>query len=277
MNIISLGAGVQSSAMYFMSCEGILPRADYAIFSDTGGEKQATYEYLQYMKEWAHLFNGIPIIHSTYRNLYDDLIQGNRPNSMFVSSIPAFTENTDGTVGMLKRQCSQYYKREVVDYEIKKLLGIKTFNQFKGDTINVWLGISTDEISRMRFSVGKWKHNHYPLVGFAANRTECWKLDNPTVYNRAGCEEWLSVNGFKVPVKSGCAFCPYTSDWEEVSIQKEDWEKAIAVDEAIRNSTAAGIERPIYLNRELVPLIELKATGQLKLFAAESCTDSCFL
>jgi len=39
MKVISLGLGVQSTALYYMSSMGELPRADYAIFADTGGEK----------------------------------------------------------------------------------------------------------------------------------------------------------------------------------------------------------------------------------------------
>ena len=38
MRIISLGLGVQSTAMYLMSSLGYIDRADYAIFADPGAE-----------------------------------------------------------------------------------------------------------------------------------------------------------------------------------------------------------------------------------------------
>lgn len=40
VQIISLGMGVQSTAMYLMSCMGQLPRADHAIFVGHGQRRQ---------------------------------------------------------------------------------------------------------------------------------------------------------------------------------------------------------------------------------------------
>ena len=39
MKIISLGVGVQTAGLYYMSSMGFIERCDYAIFADTGGEK----------------------------------------------------------------------------------------------------------------------------------------------------------------------------------------------------------------------------------------------
>jgi hypothetical protein len=38
-NVLSLGMGVQSTAIYLMSSLGELPRLDFAVFADTGREK----------------------------------------------------------------------------------------------------------------------------------------------------------------------------------------------------------------------------------------------
>ena len=46
MKVISLGLGVQSTALYLMSSSGAVERADYAIFSDPGAEHPKTYELL---------------------------------------------------------------------------------------------------------------------------------------------------------------------------------------------------------------------------------------
>jgi len=47
MNIISLGAGVQSSTMALMASHGeITPMPDAAIFADTGWEPKAVYDHL---------------------------------------------------------------------------------------------------------------------------------------------------------------------------------------------------------------------------------------
>ena len=37
-NVLSLGAGVQSSALAMLSVEGVIPRYDAVVFADTGWE-----------------------------------------------------------------------------------------------------------------------------------------------------------------------------------------------------------------------------------------------
>ena len=49
MVVLSLGAGVQSSAMAVMSAKGDLPPVDCAIFADTGYEPKGIYTYLNYL------------------------------------------------------------------------------------------------------------------------------------------------------------------------------------------------------------------------------------
>jgi hypothetical protein len=50
--------------------------------------------------------------------------------------------------------------------------------------------------------------------------------------------QWLRDNGLEVPVKSSCVFCPYhdKATWREIKLSGNgDWEKAVAVDKAIRH------------------------------------------
>ncbi|MCK7559340.1 hypothetical protein MKQ70_31995 [Chitinophaga sedimenti] len=110
MTIISLGLGVQSVALYYMSSLGQLPRADYAIVADTGREKTATYAYLDKLMIWAKANNGIDIIVRSEKNLYADLLEGQNSGKKRFASIPAYTQNSDGSQGMLRRQCTNEYK-----------------------------------------------------------------------------------------------------------------------------------------------------------------------
>ncbi|MEZ2737057.1 hypothetical protein ACBQ08_24555, partial [Aneurinibacillus aneurinilyticus] len=74
MNIISLGAGVQSTTMLLMAAHGeIGPKPDYAIFSDTGWEPKKVYEHFEWLKAEVEKF-GIPVIIVQDRNIKDDLI-----------------------------------------------------------------------------------------------------------------------------------------------------------------------------------------------------------
>jgi hypothetical protein len=50
LRILSLGAGVQSSALALMIEQGELPPIDAAIFADVKGEPKKVYEWLEYLK-----------------------------------------------------------------------------------------------------------------------------------------------------------------------------------------------------------------------------------
>ena len=74
MKIISLGMGVQSTALYLMSCNGDLPRADYAIFADPGAEHKDTYKMLEWLLDWAEKNDGIPIVVNKESSILKDLM-----------------------------------------------------------------------------------------------------------------------------------------------------------------------------------------------------------
>ena len=51
LRILNLGAGVQSTTLYLMSIEGLVPAFDWAIFADTQEEPAAVYQHLEWLKE----------------------------------------------------------------------------------------------------------------------------------------------------------------------------------------------------------------------------------
>lgn len=52
--VISYGGGTQSTALILMALEGKfnLPRPDFAVFSDTGGEPEFIYDYVDYFTKY---------------------------------------------------------------------------------------------------------------------------------------------------------------------------------------------------------------------------------
>ena len=63
LKVISLGMGVQSTALYLMSSMGYkVPRADFAIFADPQAEHPKTYKILDWLLDWKEKNNGIEII-----------------------------------------------------------------------------------------------------------------------------------------------------------------------------------------------------------------------
>lgn len=122
MKIVSLGLGVQSTALYFMSSLGILPRVDHAIFVDLGREKAETIRYLKFLQRWQVENNGIPITVVRKKNLFRDLLNNTNSSGQRFSSIPAYTQNEDGSTGMMRRQCTNEYKIRQVDVAIREIL-----------------------------------------------------------------------------------------------------------------------------------------------------------
>lgn len=255
LKIISLGLGVQSTALYLMSCMGIFPKADLAIFVDTGKEGAGTYQYLDFLQGWQQGNNGLPIAVLAGKNLYQDLL-----NPSYVerpTGIPAFTYNPDGSIGMLRRQCTSEYKIKVMDDYIRdKIYGLPKYAR-RPETA-LWHGITSDEMERLSIPQQAWKVNTYPFAGYYSTHdgvTE--KLDWGKAMSRQDVIRWYVLHQLPVPPKSACVFCPYQTDASWAVRKKnypEDFAAAVAVDKAIRNSTKAGIHYPVFLHRSCRPL-----------------------
>lgn len=276
MNIISLGMGLQSTALYYMSSLGELPRADYAIFSDLGAEGKRTYEYLGYLQAWQSKNSGIPLIVCREKNLYSDLLKSSGHR---FASIPAYVRNDEGKSGMLRRQCTGEYKIAVVDNCIRD----QVYRLPKGarrPRTNVWHGITLDEIERMSIPLEAWKVNCYPFVGYRIDKSgQAMPLDFGLRVARNDLVRWYRDHGLPVPVKSACVFCPYRSDasWaEQKRNARVDFEIAIKVDEAIRDSTSKGINKPVFLHRSLRPLAEVTFNKQDRIEYGE-CSGNCHI
>lgn len=256
MKIISLGMGVQSTAMYLMSSTGDLPRADHAIFADLGAESAETYEVLEKLLKWEKENNGIKIHVLKNNNLYEDLINNKEydKNEKRFAGIPAFTNYTGG---MINRQCTSKYKIEPVMKKIRKLHGLKKFQRMK--ETEVWLGISTDEIERAKISQFSKVEYIYPLIDKRLSRYNCLQV--------------FKKFHFPIPPKSACFFCPYYSDkgWKHLKENdKKTWDKIIKVDNAIRNSLIdRNLKGELYLHRSLIPLERIEFADQQELFMCE--------
>ena len=259
LKIISLGLGVQSTAMYILSSIGKIPRADDAIFADPGSEHPETYDLLRYLTSWWLSNRGIPISH-VKKSLLNDLLPQKDSSRQRFASIPAFTE---GGAGMLRRQCTKEYKIDVVMKEIRNIYGLKPRKRMP--MTEVWLGISTDEVQRMTDSKLPRVKYVYPLVDIG--------------YSRSDCQSVLKDYRIRGVVKSACTFCPYQSDysWKRLKISHpKEFQKVIDVDNSIRDSSKRGIREPIYLHRSCKPIGEVDFESQQDMFD-EQCDGYCGL
>lgn len=259
MNVLSFGGGVQTVTMAVMACKGDLPMPDVAIFADPQWETKSTYDYIENLKPYMKA-NGLKFVEATAGSIRKKALNGGGWASM-----PLYTVNEEKKKGMLRRQCTNEFKVQVVYKEIRNQMNLKRFERVKGKH-DIWLGISIDEATRMKESRVKWCINKYPLIEKGMSRQDC------LIY--------LKKHGFPIPPKSACIGCPFHSDDYWKSLKKNsplEFEDACQFDEAIRNSTRKGILNPVFLHAQRKPLREIKFEhGQLEAFQNE-CEGYCGL
>ena len=182
LTVISLGVGVQSSTMALMSAKGVLPKVDCAIFADTGYEPKKVYEYL----EWIKTQLPFPVYTVMKGNIKDDMI-GSIDNGTRFPTAPFFTRNAEtGKKGMLMRQCTNDYKIQPIRKKIRQLCDIQKGKHFPKDKIvDQWIGISMDEISRMKPARDKYINNVHPLIDLKMSRSDCLKWMSANVFSTA--------------------------------------------------------------------------------------------
>lgn len=266
LTVISLGGGVQSSVMALMAAEGIIkPMPDFAIFADTGWEPAGVYRHL----DWLEAQLPFPVRRIQKSNIRDDILAGTNSTGQSFSSIPAFVRSKSGKSGLAKRQCTREYKLTPIETELRDLLGLGYRQAVpEGVFVELWIGISRDEIIRMKQSRQRWIENYWPLI-------ELLKM------TRDDCEQWFAEHypGRTLP-RSACIGCPYHTDSEWAAMKqfdRESWDDAVFVDAALRASGRA--ERfggEMYLHSSLQPLdaVEFAASSQMQLFGDE-CEGLC--
>ena len=99
--------------------------------------------------------------------------------------------------------------------------------------------------------------------------------------NMPDCAKWLVANGYPIPVRSSCVFCPYSSNitWKNHKKDKDVWNKIINIDEAIRTKEELQeeLQEEFYLHRSCKPINEVYLQeDQTSLFENE-CEGYCGL
>ncbi len=250
INVLSLGAGQQSSALLLLSANGALPKLDLAVFADTGWERQVVYRHLDRLGQVADAA-GIALRRVTAGRLRDHVMA-----SDFVP-MPVFGHHGDRAV-VFGQRCTTNFKIVPIRRAIRQFAG-----PLHGLTVRLWLGISTDEVFRMRRSPVGYIEHTYPLV-------------DQMGWDRGACQAYLSERGFAGAPRSSCVGCPLKGRAEWVRMRDEspdEWADAVAFDAALR-------ARPdsLYLHSSRRPLAHAVGAGegQGDLFAQE-CQGHCGL
>lgn len=277
LRVLSLGAGVQSTTLFLMSCDGVLPKLDHAIFADTGWEPQEVYEHFEWLQERA-ADAGIPVHVVSAGNIREHSVEGfigaNQSKNQRYATMPLHVLNPDGSRGMVRRQCTREYKIEPIEKKISEIIGRKKGERWPTEpVVDQWFGISADELRRVRMPSQLWKRHIYPLVGLPEPMLE-------RSMTRQGCIEWLRQNyaDRHIP-RSACIGCPYRDNksWRWLRDNAPDeWADAVEVDRAIRNANK--MDGQAFLHRDTVPLDQAKIdedADQGQLFRDDDCLGYC--
>jgi len=273
-NVLNLGAGVQSSCLALMAAKGeITPMPDFAVFADTQAEPHSVYDWL----DWLEQQLPFPVYRVTKGNLTEDSLQiherkdgsGERVNNL----VPAFGILQDGTkTAAIGRKCTNDYKILPIIKEIKERCAIRRGQ--KDCTVTQWIGISWDELQRMKSARFDWTRHRWPLI--------------EKQMTRRACMEWMLQHGYPEPPRSACVYCPFHSDTEWRRLRDEEpqeFQKAIEFDKQLRQAHKNHNKRlkmEVYLHNSCKPLDEIdfdsdEQKGQMVWDFQAECEGMCGL
>lgn len=266
--VLSLGAGAQSTVLALMAekrWEG-LEKPDLAIFADTQWEPHAVYDHLAWLK--TQLSYDVVIV--TAGNIKDNMLRGVNPDGDTFLDVPVFLRNADGTKSVAVRQCTTHYKITPIHKEIRKRLNIPAGRRVpKEIQVEMWLGISADESTRVKPSRDVWIDNRYPLIDMNMTRADIYKWFGDRYPDR------------HLP-RSACVGCPYHDDMEWKWIMEnepESFKDAVSVDWSLRNVPAArgSLRGEAYLHKSRIPLgdVDFSQTRDYNDYMETECEGLC--
>jgi hypothetical protein len=267
-HLISLGAGVQSSTMALMAAKGLIePMPIAAIFADTMAEPSSVYTWL----DWLETQLPFPVIRVSAGDLAKEALKLKTKEDGTVHArvnIPLHARNPDGSAGrIMHRNCTVEYKIRPIQKEVRRLVGVKRGS--KDVQAIQWIGISLDEVTRMKESNVPFIKHRWPLVEMGMRRSDCLV--------------WMEDNHFPMPPRSSCVFCPFhnNNEWRRLKLEEpEEFAKAVAFEKHLQTAnTSDNFKSTVYCHSSLKPLDEVDFSnaedrGQLNLFENE-CEGMC--
>ena len=257
--VVSLGAGVQSSVMALMADDGAFgPVPDFAIFADTGWEPPHVYAQV----EWLDSQLSYPVYRAAHpkMSLRDSVatITSNSGDVGFID-IPVFLSQD----GMSKRQCTRNWKITPIRRKVRQLLGVGPHDPVDV-VVQQMIGISTDEIARMKDSGVQYVINCFPLVEAGMSRRDC-------------LDWWAKHYPGRQLAKSACVGCPYQSPARWVHTKREYPEifaDLVAIDANLRES-AIRHSREAFLHSARLPLAEAVALTEAQASDSDAFDNEC--
>jgi hypothetical protein len=246
MQVLSLGAGVQSTTLLLMAREGELT-FDCAIFADTEWEPAAVYRHL----DWLQSVSPVPIHRVGAGSIREQTLAVGRR----FASLPLYVRGPHGD-GIGRRQCTKEYKLRPIQRKLREL------GATAAQPVEIAIGFSLDEVVRMADSRVRYARHIYPLIERRMTRGDCLT--------------WLTKRGYPEPMKSACIGCPYRRDAEWRRLTPDEFADAVDFDQRIRTHNAK-MHGEQFVHRSMIPLadVDLRSPqdrGQIEMFEPMGCS-----
>lgn len=203
------GAGVDSTAIAVLICQGKLPKPSYAWIVDVGYEPKTTWQYVADVLQPKLAEVGVTLhILKTTDYTHNDLVRNGH------ASIPAYRKKEDGTIQKFHTHCSKGWKASVAENWLRQQGAV---------AVEQWVGISAEERKRIRASEKAWVRLRYPLVELGMTRPDCIYL--------------IGQAGWPLPERTSCYLCPHRSigDWRRLADRNpEDFQRAVDAEKVIQ-------------------------------------------
>lgn len=216
----SYGAGINSTAMLV----GMVSRGEHldcVVFSDTGGEKPETYEFLRTFSKWLLKNAGVPVTRVQRQNRYGTTITLESELHR-TRDLPSIVFGGKTCSDKFKIQPFQKFMNHyepalgawASGEKVTKLVGYHRGEQYRVD--NATKPATSDVMARERAKYAL----RFPLVEWGWDHEECVAA--------------IEGAGLPVPPKSACFFCPSSKKPEIVQLRRKHpdlYERAIAIED----------------------------------------------
>lgn len=251
---LSYSGGEQSHGILEMVLRGHIkrPKNFVVIGADPGMEDERSAKTVEDARRRC-IEAGIPFVIAKGRNLYTDLILLPFTGETRFDNPPYWVKKANGKIGRLKQKCTGAYKitplNRVRRILMHKLCGISLVTK-RLPRVDVWIGFAADEsgrVSEKKTSKGpKYLNLRYPLIERGITK--------------AKMIGYYLQHNIPRPVRSVCCAC-YANGLaylEDMYINRpNDWNKAVLVDDSVRDLSQIGIKGQVFVSSTCIPLRDL--------------------
>lgn len=265
LQVLSSGGGTQSNCMIVLIAMGALPKPDLVIMANTEREASNVFDYQRECIQ--PICNSIGLEYVIVnKSDYTD-VDITYSEDADTTMPPFFTEfngrDKDNRCNKQPGFCSDKWKVVPIRRYLNERFGEKELSK-RG--VDMWIGMSFDESSRVKYPSGKWQ-KRYPLFEAQILREQAIKI--------------VQDYGLPEPPRSACWMCPnrHDDEWQWMKEnQPQDFESAVKFEQELKE------EFPwLWLHKNGEPLSDLdfkklsKSSKQIDIFERFCDTGMCFV